>query len=97
MTSKFLMSGRLELTAAGAPVTPLHVVPLDGMDWDDPLLPPRVAPAPLLVGVATAPLPPEAVPVVEQLTVTLGGGLAPYCAGTASDVDAVRATVAGAP
>ncbi|MGW0838831.1 enoyl-CoA hydratase/isomerase family protein [Streptomyces sp. NPDC002787] len=97
MTSKFLMSGRLEITEAGAPVAPLHVVPLDGMDWDDPLLPPRAVPAPLLVGVATAPLPPDAVPVVEQLTVTLGGGLAPYCAGTATDLDAVRATVAGAP
>src|SRR5512139_2880270 len=57
----------------------------------------EASPAPVLVGVATTPLPQEAAPFLDRLTVALGGGLAPYCAGTADDLDAVLATVAAAP
>ena len=83
------------------PVDPLRVVDLDDADWSDPAGPPlrpaTPSPAPLLVGVATTALPPQAAPVLEQFTVTLGGGLSPYCAGTANDLAAIRKTVTAAP
>ncbi|MET7896540.1 enoyl-CoA hydratase/isomerase family protein [Streptomyces mirabilis] len=95
----------LDLMESGRPTAPLHVVPLDGMDWDvvraasatPPAHTGMPGPAPVLVGFATRPLPPQAAPFVEQLTVTLGGELAPFCAGDATHLDSVRATVAAAP
>lgn len=98
-TDRLLTDLALDLSEAGRPTRPLHVVPLDGLDWDTPPEVPTngATPAPILVGVATEPLPPAASPFLELLTTTLGSGPAPYCAGDASHLDDIRATVTAAP
>ncbi|WP_166139755.1 enoyl-CoA hydratase/isomerase family protein [Nocardioides ochotonae] len=50
-----------------------------------------------VVGVASRPLPRSAGPVLEQLTVTLAQGPAPWCAGSRADLPSVLATADRAP
>lgn len=96
--ASILTSTSLDLDERGHAQVPMVVVDLDDRNWRRThALDLASATDPVLVGVATGPLPVEAAPFLERLTLTLGGGLAPYCAGTAEDLDAVQATVTSAP
>lgn len=95
-------AARLVLGPSGQAVDPLVVVDLDGADWSAV---PRVLgalldrPSPVLVGVASRPLPAEAAAVVERLACTLApsGPGRGWVAPEDDDLERIGRTVAGAP
>jgi enoyl-CoA hydratase/carnithine racemase len=70
--------GLSELSSAGVPVAPLHVVQLDGLveaDWRRLAAAPAsqalALPGPILIGLSSEPLPRAAAPIIELLACTL--------------------------
>jgi hypothetical protein len=90
----------LHLDTMGLPSMPLVVVDLDDIHWPsvDAAVAALERPSVVAVGVSTREIPDRAVPLLRALTTTLAeGGPGRFWAGTPTDLDAVRATVAAAP
>lgn len=95
-------AGLLRVDADGRALDPIVVVDLDGADWSQAasaVAALRDRRTTVLVGVASAPLPEVAAPLLELLTCTLapGGPGRTWVAPADDDLDRIRATVAGAP